>query len=151
MSLSRRSLLALALVPLAAACGGPRRRSATRHPAGSAAMRALVDRHAARQGIPADLLHRVVAEESGYNPAARNGPYYGLMQILPDTARTMGYRGAPEGLLDADTNLTYGAKYLRGAWIVGNRNRERAIMWYRKGYYYEAKRRGLLEETGLRG
>jgi len=24
-------------------------------------------------------------------------------------------------------------------------------MWYRRGYYYEAKRMGLLEETGLRG
>ena len=150
MSLTRRSLLALALLPLAA-CAAPRHRDRRRaHPRGSAEMRALVDHYAAHYDIPADLLHRIVAEESGYNPAARNGPYYGLMQLLPDTARTMGYRGAPEGLLDPDTNLTYGAKYLRGAWIVGRRNREKAIMWYRKGYYYEAKRRGLLDETGLR-
>ncbi|MFN3577460.1 MAG: lytic transglycosylase domain-containing protein, partial [Tabrizicola sp.] len=25
-----------------------------------------------------------------------------------------------------------------------------AVMWYARGYYYEAKRLGLLEETGLR-
>jgi hypothetical protein len=24
------------------------------------------------------------------------------------------------------------------------------VMWYARGYYYEAKRLGLLEETGLR-
>jgi hypothetical protein len=27
---------------------------------------------------------------------------------------------------------------------------ERAYDWYRRGYYYEARDRGLLEETGLR-
>ena len=27
---------------------------------------------------------------------------------------------------------------------------DRAIMWYARGYYYEAKRRGMLVETGLR-
>ena len=113
-------------------------------------MRAKVDHFAARYDIPRDLLHRIVAEESGYNPAARNGGYFGLMQLSSATASTMGYRGPPEGLLDADTNLTYGAKYLRGAWIVANGSRDRAVQWYRSGYYYEAKRRGLLEKTGLR-
>ena len=99
--------------------------------------------------IPPALLHRVIQRESGYNPAARNGPYYGLMQILPQTAGTMGYRGTPEGLLDAETNLQYAGKYLRGAWLVSGGSEDRAVMWYAKGYYYEAKRLGLLEETGL--
>ena len=26
----------------------------------------------------------------------------------------------------------------------------KAVQWYARGYYYEAKRKGLLEETGLR-
>ena len=73
------------------------------------------------------------------------------MQILPQTARTMGYRGPDRGLLDADTNLQYGVKYLRGAWLVADGNHDRAISWYARGYYYEAKRKGLLKETGLRG
>lgn len=146
----RTALMGLAALSLAA-CGGERRQpEVTRRPTGNPAMRALVDRYAAHYDVPPDLLHRIVAEESGYNPAARNGPYYGLMQLLPQTAATMGFSGAPAELLDADTNLTYGAKYLRGAWIVGNGSREKAITWYRKGYYYEAKRRGLLQETGLR-
>ena len=73
-----------------------------------------------------------------------------MMQILPETARTMGYSGKPSGLLDADTNLNYAVKYLRGAWLVSGGDEEAAVGWYARGYYYEAKRLGLLEETGLR-
>ena len=62
----------------------------------------------------------------------------------------MGYRGPAEGLLDAETNLTYGVKYLRGAWLVADGDRDEAVGLVRAGYYYEAKRKGLLEETGLR-
>ena len=60
------------------------------------------------------------------------------------------YRGPPETLLDAETNLKYGVKYLRGAWLVAGGDPDAAIMWYARGYYYEAKRKGLLVETGLR-
>ena len=66
------------------------------------------------------------------------------MQILPQTAATMGYRGPPSGLLDAETNLKYAGKYLRGAWLVSRGNPDKAVMWYPRGYYYEAKRMGLL-------
>ena len=41
-------------------------------------------------------------------------------------------------------------KYLRGAWLVADGDRDEAVAWYARGYYYEAKRKGLLEETGLR-
>lgn len=114
-------------------------------------MRALIVKYAGVHGIPESLLHRIIQRESGYNPRARNGPYYGLMQILPQTAGTMGYRGAPEGLLDAETNLKYAGRYLRGAWMVSGGNETKAVMWYANGYYYEAKRLGVLKETGLRG
>ena len=85
-----------------------------------------------------------------HRPGARNGPYYGLMQILPATARGMGYRGTPGGLLDAETNLKYGVKYLRGAYMVADGNQDAAVKWYSRGYYYEAKKKGLLQATGLR-
>jgi soluble lytic murein transglycosylase-like protein len=152
MHLSRRSLLLFAGVAGLAACGR-RSKPVTRAPMAPGAtpeMLALVARYADHHGIPESLLHRVIQRESGYNPGARNGPYYGLMQILPETARTMGYQGSPEGLLDAETNLMYAGKYLRGAWMVSDGSEDRAVMWYAKGYYYEAKRLGLLEETGLR-
>ena len=46
--------------------------------------------------------------------------------------------------------VSLGGRDLRGAWLVAEGNRDRAVMWYAKGYYYEAKRMGLLRETGLR-
>lgn len=113
-------------------------------------LRALIRSYAAAYEVPEDLVQRVVIRESRHVPSARNGPYYGLMQILPETARTMGYQGSAAGLLDAETNLRYGVKYLRGAWLVAEGDRSEAVGWYARGYYYEAKRKGLLEATGLR-
>lgn len=100
--------------------------------------------------VPHDLVRRVINRESTFNPSARNGPYYGLMQILPATAKSMGFRGQPADLLNAETNLIYAVKYLRGAWLLANGSHDRAVQLYAKGYYYEAKAAGLLEETGLR-
>lgn len=113
-------------------------------------LRELIDQYAAEYQVPADLVQRVIIRESGHRAAARNGPYYGLMQIMPATARGMGYRGEAAGLLDAETNLKYGVKYLRGAYVVAGGNKDAALKWYSRGYYYEAKRKGLLEEAGLR-
>ena len=72
-----------------------------------------------------------------------------MMQILPETARGMGFQGANNELLDAETNLTWAVKYLRGAWLVSDGDMDRAVMWYARGYYYEARDRCLLVETGL--
>ncbi|MEY4984225.1 MAG: hypothetical protein RIR62_2491 [Pseudomonadota bacterium] len=145
----RTALFLIAALPLAA-CGTPRRDEAEVTRGGPAQINRLISHYARVHDVPEAIIHQTVRRESGYNPAARNGPYYGLMQIHPQTARTMGYRGAPEGLLDPDTNLNYAVKYLRGAYLVARGNVERTHMWYRRGYYYEAKRMGLLEETGLR-
>lgn len=157
-TLSRRQTLALilgaALFP-AAACSRQETRTSTRnapplYPNETPALRAKINKWADYYDVPRDLVHRVVIRESTHRPKARNGPYYGLMQIHPRTARGMGYRGSAAGLLDADTNLQYAVKYLRGAWMVSDGSMDRAVGWYARGYYYEAKRRGLLEETGLR-
>jgi soluble lytic murein transglycosylase-like protein len=113
-------------------------------------LRALINKYAAIYDVPPALVHRVVKRESTHNPKARNGPYYGLMQILPATARGMGYKGTPAGLMDAETNLKYAVKYLRGAWLLSDGSHDTAVKWYSRGYYYEAKRRGMLRETGLR-
>jgi soluble lytic murein transglycosylase-like protein len=92
----------------------------------------------------------VIERESKGNPGARNGPYYGLMQISHATASGMGYRGSPSGLLDAETNLRYAVRYLAGAYVTARGNPDQAIRFYARGYYYDAKRAGLLEESGLR-
>lgn len=155
-ALTRRAALTGLILSLAA-CGGRRERASSAssrniplYPNETPELRRLINKYAEVHDIPVTLLHRVIIRESTHNPAARNGPYYGLMQILPQTARTMGYQGPPEGLLDAETNLRYAGKYLRGAWLVSDGNQEAAVGWYARGYYFEAKRRGLLEETGLR-
>ncbi len=119
-------------------------------PTRAASLDGLISRYSSHYNVPESLVRRVIARESGYNPSARNGPYLGLMQIRHDTARSMGYRGEAAGLLDAETNLKYAVKYLAGAYIVGGRNQDQAVRNYSRGYYYDAKRQGLLEEAGFR-
>ena len=153
--LTRRTTLCLSLAALASCgrigSGGRDLSGAPLYPNETPDLRHLINRYADEYDVPPSLFHRVIQRESGYRANARNGPYYGLMQILPQTAGTMGYRGSPGGLLDAETNLKYAGKYLRGAWLLSRGSETRAVTWYAKGYYYEAKRRGMLDETGLRG
>jgi soluble lytic murein transglycosylase-like protein len=111
---------------------------------------ALITKYASLYGIPESLLHRVVRRESTYNPRAFNRGHYGLMQIKYSTAKSMGYEGPAEGLFDAETNIKYAGKYLRGAWMVADDKNDGAVRLYAAGYYYHAKRKGLLDETGLR-
>jgi soluble lytic murein transglycosylase-like protein len=111
---------------------------------GKEALHARIAHFARLYDIPESLIHRSVRRESNYNPAARHGPYWGLMQIRHDTARGMGYRGPAQGLLDAETNLTYAVPYLANAYKLSGGDEGRAIRLYAGGYYYEAKRRGML-------
>ena len=113
------------------------------------ALRALINKWADHYDVPRDLVHAQVKRESTHQPHVRAGPYWGLMQLHPQTARTMGFSGPNEQLLDPDVNLRYGVKYLRGAYLVSGGDKAQAMKWYARGYYYRAKRLGLLEETGL--
>ncbi len=139
---------------LLAACSDATDETVTRasllYPGETAELRAMINETADEHGVPRSLVHRVIQRESDYRPNARNGPYYGLMQILPATARQMGFEGEAEDLLDAQTNLTYSVQYLRGAWMVSDGSEPEAVMWYARGYYYEARNRCMLVETGLR-
>ena len=105
-----------------------------------------VAHYAGLYDVPESLINRSIQRESGFNPTLRHGPYWGLMQIRLDTARSVGYRGPARGLLDADTNLKYGVAYLSNAYLVGGRNPDRALALYSSGYFYEAKRKGLLDQ-----
>jgi len=110
----------------------------------------LISHYSAQYSVPERLVRRVIARESNYNAGARNGPYYGLMQISHATASGMGYSGAPGGLLDAETNLRFAVKYLAGAYTTARGDEDQAMRFYARGFYYDAKRAGLLEEAGLR-
>ena len=155
MIASARLLGTVLLCVALAACGGSpevasRAPAATDlYPGETPQMRAMIRRAAQKHDIPEALLHRVIQRESDYRPHARNGPYWGLMQILPQTARTMGFRGEPKELLDPEVNLRYAGRYLRGAWMLADGSFDEAVKWYARGYYYEARNRCMLVRTGL--
>lgn len=154
--LTRRQFLGgLAALPLSAcATAGPALSPAPSgpplYPNETPELRRLINRYADLYEVPRPLVHKLAIRESTHTPQARNGPYFGLLQILPATARSMGHDGPAQELLNAETNLKYGVKYLRGAWLLSGGDYGTAIKWYARGYYYEAKRRGMLVETGLR-
>ena len=104
---------------------------------------AMIARHAAAEGVPEDLVRRVIKRESRGNPRVVSRGNYGLMQIKPATARGVGYSGSAAGLLDAETNMTYAVKYLAGAYKVAGGNRDLAVHYYAAGYYYAAKSKGM--------
>lgn len=110
----------------------------------------LISFYAKLNAIPEALVHRVVKRESTYNPKAYHAGNYGLMQIRYNTAKGLGYEGPAEGLFDAETNLKYATKYLAGAWRVAENQNDQAVRLYASGYYYHAKRKGLLDELDMR-
>jgi soluble lytic murein transglycosylase-like protein len=94
----------------------------------------LIAKHAAANNLPLALVHRVVKRESDYNPRCIYAGNYGLMQIRLGTARSLGYTGTVEGLLDPDTNMTYAVRYLAGAYRVAGGDEDRAVALYARGY-----------------
>ncbi len=76
------------------------------------ALRPLIAQYASENDVPFGLADAVVRLESRYNANARNGVNLGLTQVNFRTAQSLGYKGNASGLLDAETNLRYGLKYL---------------------------------------
>jgi len=91
------------------------------HQASHSEYDALIETHAKANNVPEALVHRVILRESRYQPnlVGRCG-CIGLMQIKLATARSLGYTGDAQGLRDPNTNLTYGVKYLAGAYRAAN-------------------------------
>ncbi len=70
----------------------------------------LIEEHASRQNLRADLVRAVIQVESGFNPRAlSNKGAMGLMQLMPSTAVEMGVRNA----YDPVQNIRGGTAYLR--------------------------------------
>jgi soluble lytic murein transglycosylase-like protein len=140
----RWTLLAISIAGLASGPAQARHREAAPPPR---AYEDQISRYALMHGVPESLVHRVIVRESRYNPRlVGHSRHFGLMQISYATARSMGYSGTPAGLLDVDTNLAYAVPYLANAYRAAGQNETGAIRLYSSGYYYTAKRRGLLPQ-----
>ncbi len=137
--LLRASLSALALL---VACASAR--AASEEPAHSAELDAAIIKQAQRNGVPEKLVRRIVMRESRYNPRARNHSFWGLMQISYPTAKSMGFKGTPEDLLNPIVNLRYAVPYLANAFVIAGKREDAAVRLYASGYYSAARQRGLL-------
>lgn len=97
--------------------------------------RILIQTEAARTNLPPEVAEAVMAVESGYNPAAIGGVgEIGLMQILPSTARMLGFVGTNADLAAPETNIRYGVTYLAQAWRLAGGDLCTAVMKYRAGH-----------------
>ncbi len=94
----------------------------------------VIRRYARAYGIPVKLADTVVRVESSYNPRAKGKDgEVGLMQVLPATARQIGYRGSWRGLFNPVTNIKYGMLYLSKAYKLARGNVCGTAMRYNGG------------------
>jgi soluble lytic murein transglycosylase-like protein len=104
-----------------------------------------IAQHARTAGVPVALALAVVRVESNFNPKTRGrAGEIGLMQIKPQTARGMGFTGSASALYDPDTNLTWGMKYLAGAYRLAGGDTCGTIMRYQGGHYARSMSRAAV-------
>ncbi|MBB5048296.1 soluble lytic murein transglycosylase-like protein [Rhodopseudomonas rhenobacensis] len=102
---------------------------------GAALYRPIIEKEAAQAGLAPEIAEAVMGVESGYNPAAIGGVgEIGLMQILPSTARMLGFAGTLAELAVPETNIHYGVTYLAQAWRRAGGDLCTAAMKYRAGH-----------------
>ncbi len=100
-----------------------------------ARLRKLIAKHARANGVPVKLAMAVVQVESAYRVKARGAAgEIGLMQLMPRTARHIGYKGPLRKLYNPNTNLRYGMKYLGKAYRLGGRTSCGAVLKYNAGH-----------------
>lgn len=97
--------------------------------------RALIEKQVAGTGLAAEIAEAVMGVESGYNPGVIGGVgEIGLMQVLPSTARMLGFTGSLADLAVPETNIRYGVTYLAQAWRLAGGDLCTAVMKYRAGH-----------------
>lgn len=129
--------------------------------AGKETFRALVACEARAKELPAEFALAVMEIESFYDPEARGGDgEIGLMQVMPATARLMGFRGTLDDLAEPRTNIALGVRYLAGAFRLAEGDLCTTVMKYRAGHAetrfsalsvrYCLRARAILERDGFK-
>ncbi len=97
--------------------------------------RDIARRLAEAEGLPFAMADAVMRVESGYRPGARGAAgEIGLMQVMPPTARLLGFGGTAAELAEPETNIRLGVRYLAGAWRLAKGDICTAAMKYRAGH-----------------
>lgn len=100
-----------------------------------AAIRAIIERETASIRLPPDIAEAVVFVESRYDSTVVGGVgEIGVMQVRPETAAMLGFRGTTVELAQPDINIHYGVIYLAKAWRLAGGDLCRALMKYRAGH-----------------
>jgi soluble lytic murein transglycosylase-like protein len=98
-------------------------------------VRGLLAKEVQNTGLPADVADAVVHVESDYNPDTIGSVgEIGLMQVRPETAAMLGFRGSNDDLAKPEINIHYGVVYLSKAWRLASGDLCRALMKYRAGH-----------------
>jgi soluble lytic murein transglycosylase-like protein len=96
--------------------------------------RIMID-EAEKRGLPPAIADAVMRVESNYDPEARGKDgEYGLMQVMPPTARMLGHKGPVEMLAEPGVNIALGVRYLAEAWRLAKGDICTAAMKYRAGH-----------------
>ncbi len=102
--------------------------------AGRIAYLDIIRREAALRGVPAALADAVAMVETGYRAdAVGTSGEIGIMQVMPATARQLGFSGTLDDLFAPPTNIALGVEYLSRAWQASGGSICRALMKYRAG------------------
>jgi hypothetical protein len=98
----------------------------------------IITQEAERVGLDPALVDAVIKVESDYRPEAIGASgEIGLMQVLPSTARLLGFNGNDKELADPATNIRLGVTYLAQAWSLARGDLCRSLMKYRAGHVEE--------------
>ena len=90
----------------------------------------LVQEHATRHSLRPELVRAVIQVESGFDPRATSPKgAMGLMQLMPDTARSLGVHDA----YDPAENIRGGTAYLRQLLNKYDNNEQLALAAYNAG------------------
>ncbi len=106
----------------------------------------LIERYSSHYGVDPILVRAVIQVESDFNPrCVSNRGARGLMQLMPETARTYGVRA----VLDPEDNIRGGVHYLADLLIRYGSDLQRALAAYNAGDGAVAKYHGIppYEET----